>query len=900
MASFTETLNNANSSRRVIDPQNNKGPTFLEGLANLGTNLVSGGSQVYRQAQADGQRQAAAAAKARADGAENAAAGFSLDVMRGRITDQQAAPTPAQPLPEVPVGSVNDYGQPVAIDSELEGAPPPPGVERAVDEITRAKAAEDQGRTPQGTSRITIEARLSDLLAQYPDQQNVILKTFREAGIEHALFRTWETEQKVQDVRRDAELGDFTRAVEAASKAGLYLPNMSPEDAAATGRGLLKYEQDIKVAKDLQAAQQAAAGENRTATEFAQKQYDRTATGAYLGIFDQVTNPLYNSLSSRITEAGLTDDEGNVRSFEQLLSEGVIGIDQITTNLISRATAENAGPEVFSAIRERGEQLKKSLTTMWSGDGSQYQVRQQALTSIKTELGIESAEALPLYTSLSEIMGQGAVNAIFQNNPAAFLPPGTLDAIKKELQGVRGIIDTPQEEATMATIAGVLRGDLNLNQLTERQAVTAIPTLAQTHQANAREVVQGRGNTRAYLNSGTALVNAAVELQPGADYQRFRQVSVAQNYLFQPDQLRADVKLAQDSPEQGELLIAGKRAAAQHTLRLAQDQQLSRTEQQQGWSMAYVNGSYQPQLNRTRYEQWVRETSSANRARAGAMSSGTGMGAERGFTYNPPTTNLPSYDVMRGRVPQVLKDQSWGMNLSLNYLTETASFDDEFKGASKAEVRRFFQTQGQEVPRSMQQRQQQDAAAAASYRQRDAALRGEIQNAVGQSMEASAEAIAERPANELQSQVEQKAAARGLDWSLVSRLVTKESAWKTGARNGTTGASGLFQINDNVNRSIDENIDKGLEMLADAQTGAQRVLGRRPQNWETYVMFQQGPGGGAALLNPANATKKAVDVLIPAYQGNAGLARQAITANGGNLNMTAAEFARSIGNYFNG
>lgn len=897
MASFTETLQNANSSRRIIDPQNNKGPTFLEGLANLGTNLVSGGSQVYRQVQADQRQAATAAAKARVDSAENAAAGFTLDVMRGRIGNEAAAPNQPQPLPNVPVASTNDYGQPVAIDSELEGAPPPPGVERAVDEITRAKAAEDQGRTPQGTSRITIEARLSDLLAQYPDQQNVILKTFREAGIDHALFRTWETEQKVEDARRDAELGGFRTAVEAASRAGLYLPNMSVEDAAAAGRTLLKYEQDLKVAKDIAETSRANAAATREQTEFAQKQYDREATSGYLGIFDAVTTPLYNSLSSRITEAGLTDDEGNVRSFEQLLSEGITGVDQITTNLIARATADHAGPDVFAAIRERGEQMKKSLTTMWSGDGSQFQIRQQALNSIKTELGIESADALPLYTSLSEIMGQAAVNAIFQNNPGAHLPPGTIDAIKRELSGVRGIIDTPQEQASMATIAGVLRGDLNINQLTEAQAVQSMPTLARTHQANARDVVAGNGNVRAYLNSGTALVNAAVELQPGADYQRFRQVSVAQNYLFQPDQLRADIKLAADSPEQGEMLIAGKRAAATHTLRLAQDQQLSRTEQQQGWSMAYVNGQYQPQLNRNVYEQWVRTTASANRARSGAMMMGNR--AEMGYNYSTPSSNLPSYEEARGRVPQVLKDQAWGMNLSLNYLVETSQFDDQFQGASKAEVRRFFQTQGAEVPRSMQQRQEQDRARANSYRARDAQLRQEIQGAVSSSMTQAAQAIADRPKNELQSQVEQAANAAGLDWNLVSRLVTKESNWQVSARNGTTGAAGLFQINDNVNRNLDQNIQTGLSMLKEAQTGAQRVLGRRPQDWETYVMYQQGSGGGAALLNPANANKKAVDVLIPAYQGNAARARQAITANGGNLDMTAAQFAQSIGNYFN-
>lgn len=789
MASFTETLQNVNSSRRIIDPQNNKGPTFLEGLANLGTNLVSGGSQVYRQVQADQRQQATAAAKAREDSAANAAAGFSLDVMRGRVTDQ--------PLPNVPAASDNGYGQPVAIDSELEGAPPPLGVVRAVDEITRARAAEDQGRTPQGTSRITIEARLSDLLAQYPDQQNVILKTFREAGIDHALFRTWETEQKVQDARRDAELGGFNTAVEAASRAGLYLPNMSPEDAAAAGRTLLKYEQELKVAKDIAETSRANASASMEQTKFVQQQFDRQATGSYLGLFDSVTTPLYNSLSSRITEAGLTDDEGNVRSFEQLLSEGLIGVDQITTNLIARATADNAGPEVFSAIRERGEQMKKSLTTMWSGDGSQFQLRQQALNSIKTELGIESAEALPLYTSLSEIMGQGAVNAIFQNNPAAFLPPGTLDAIKKELTGVRGIIDTPQEQASLATIAGVLRGDLNLNQLTETQAVQSMPTLARTHQANARDVVNGNGNVRAYLNSGTALVNAAVELQPGADQERFKQVPVAQNYLFQPDQLRADIKLAADNPEQGELLIQGKRAAATHTLRLAQDRVQPAALREMGWSVSYRNGRYETNLDQATYNRW--RGNFVNRQTT-STPFGTTMQIGGG-------SSRPDFNVARTQVPQELKDQVWGMNLSLDYLSETAQFDDDFRGASKAEVRRFFQTQGAEVPRSMQQRQEQDRNRANSYRQRDAELRSTIQGAVNNSMTEAATAIANRPRAEAERIMNYEARAAGFS-ELPAEVKTlgdfSDFARRVNQAGASSSAAGIYQITGQTLRGRNE------------------------------------------------------------------------------------------------
>lgn len=771
MASLTNTLNSASSSRRIIDPQNNKGPTFLEGLANIASNLVDGGAGMYRQLDTQRRQTAAAQRQASTDMAENDAARFAINLRRGAFNPTAPQPSPVEGLPNI-----------VPFDAELEGAPNLPGLDQSVSEIQRSVTAEEQGRLPAGSSRVMTEAALSDLLARHPDQQNTIMKVFKDAGIDHALFRDWESEQKGLDAVRDAELAGFTANFNAGVQAGLNVPGADPLQVAAAGQQILRAEQDLKMAKAQQEARQAATDEARAATTFEQKELDRTGTTSYLSIFEATATPLYNAIASRITEAGAVDDMGNVRSLEQLLPESLQGIDQITNNLISRAIADGMSTEVQGAIRQRGEALKTSLTQMWSGDGSQFKVKQQALSTMQTSLGLRTAEALPVYTAMSEIFGEAAISELF----AGALPAPVMEALKKEVQGIQGMIDTPGEDLSMANLAGLLRGQLDINTITERQAVQAIPTLAVTHERNANSVVQGSGNTRAYLNSGIQLANAALELQPGADYQRFRQVSVAQNYLFQNSQLQADIKMARDNPADGELMIRGKRAAATHTLRLAQNQRLSNTETSMGWRMNFVNGQYVAQLDRAAYDRWG--TSQAGMAAR--------MPVERGLGAGRATAAYIPYDQARGRVPQVLRDQAWGMNLALNYLVETASFDDDFSGASKSEVRQFFATQGAEIPRSMEQRQRQDVQRAETYQRRDAETRRAIQGAVQGSMEDAQESLQQRPRSEAVNVGRNVLSQRGWSPAAIAGILGNlqaESGFNTTIQGDGGKAKGLAQ-----------------------------------------------------------------------------------------------------------
>ena len=84
-------------------------------------------------------------------------------------------------------------------------------------------------------------------------------------------------------------------------------------------------------------------------------------------------------------------------------------------------------------------------------------------------------------------------------------------------------------------------------------------------------------------------------------------------------------------------------------------------------------------------------------------------------------------------------------------------------------------------------------------------------------------------------------------------------------------------------------IDAAAKLAAKNRTYLTKALGREPEAWELYLAHQQGKGGSRVLLR--NPNMNVVEALTIAYNGNKNKARQAVTQNGGNVNMTAGEFA---------
>lgn len=152
------------------------------------------------------------------------------------------------------------------------------------------------------------------------------------------------------------------------------------------------------------------------------------------------------------------------------------------------------------------------------------------------------------------------------------------------------------------------------------------------------------------------------------------------------------------------------------------------------------------------------------------------------------------------------------------------------------------------------------------------------------------------PTGGIYAQVGQIAAGKGAqpgEVSYVQRLAQVESHGKAGAQNGSS--TGLFQFHPDTFAGVGGG---DIHNVAD-QTAAALAISRRdranlhslgiePTDANTYIMHQQGPGGGRALLT-APPEVGAIAALTPVY-GNAATAKKAIVNNGGTADMTAGDF----------
>lgn len=147
------------------------------------------------------------------------------------------------------------------------------------------------------------------------------------------------------------------------------------------------------------------------------------------------------------------------------------------------------------------------------------------------------------------------------------------------------------------------------------------------------------------------------------------------------------------------------------------------------------------------------------------------------------------------------------------------------------------------------------------------------------------------PAVQVQAAVAQAAQDQGIDPNITLTVARIESAY--GQNVGTRGTIGQDK------ESRGQDIATQSAMLAAnikaAGEKATEVLGRPAEPWESYVVYQQGIGGGPALLRAAknDPTARAVDVLKSLYK-NPQDAFDAINNNGGNATMTSGQFLDAI------
>lgn len=141
---------------------------------------------------------------------------------------------------------------------------------------------------------------------------------------------------------------------------------------------------------------------------------------------------------------------------------------------------------------------------------------------------------------------------------------------------------------------------------------------------------------------------------------------------------------------------------------------------------------------------------------------------------------------------------------------------------------------------------------------------------------------------DIKAKVENIALDYGIDSSTFSAIAKIESGYNPNAINRVSGACGVFQFLKATARQYglmncfhaEDNIRAAARLFLDNERSFINALGRKPTAGESYLLHQQGAGGGLKLLRNPNAL--AADLV----------GKKAVVQNGGKLNMSAAQFIR--------
>lgn len=137
----------------------------------------------------------------------------------------------------------------------------------------------------------------------------------------------------------------------------------------------------------------------------------------------------------------------------------------------------------------------------------------------------------------------------------------------------------------------------------------------------------------------------------------------------------------------------------------------------------------------------------------------------------------------------------------------------------------------------------------------------------------------------------------GIDPSIALAMGHIESGFNPNAQSKYSSAKGVYQFLDATARrygilgkQLDPaaNIDAGMRLFKDNYASFMRQFGRPPSAGEIYLFHQQGEAGASALLKNPNANVVSV---LSKFKSKSYNPIAVVTKNGGNVNMTAGQFA---------
>ena len=883
MAKLTETLSGVNSGKPIVDP-GPAGPSFLGALANFGSGVVESASAGLEMRDRQRQRDEVSARQARLDAAATAQDEFAGALFNTQRTQNRQLAEEA--LTPEPPAFMETFGRLSVGLSNLSGTEVPPEMRAAADSVLRVRRAVNQGRAGPMAHELALESTIADFYQRYPEQRAEFAAFMQSQNIDHYLFRGIKTEQAAAEAEGAAEIAGRTHLYNEAAKAGLVLDGMDFDQGVAVGRRFIEAQAEGAAVRARIEQEARDRAEGREIDKIEEGRTERDYANNVISQYGIRVDAVIGSIERAIAATG--DDAMGQADLSETVTTLRAGLSQARRQALVDAATNNRSADTRKQIEDFFEAQDAALTSLFTGNITQ---NINSARNLAATLRIDMARSLPMFASIQGLLGPAKTNAVIEGLTSGEATGGiSAEAIaiaRRELS--QWDPTRPQAGMNIARMIEYLQGTSSLKDYTPEEAPGLVQINARALTAVQREVLGGNeSEIGSWMTAFGNTVEAAGELQPTTV--SGSSLYAATNTYARPESRRVLAMAVRANPELGQALVQASRGTAAHNLLLA-----TRQVPDSMYQVRWTGSAYQVVLDREGYETWAR-----NQSGSGSGYASTQLG---GMTIEG-SISVPSYEEMlqSGNIPQDMQDRRAAANLALGHLENTDSYDENVSGLSLQE-RRALWTRG-ESPSSVARRAMTGPAtsqeAAANLR---ALARQGAEDFV---VDMADNPLTPRdepapPRTEVQTFARTTFESAGVPWEVTNRLAMKESRWDTEADNGT--AQGVFQIK-GFNGSWEENVQAGLDHWLEAGRGARAALGREPTPADQYVMYQQGAGGGAALLRPANANRPAWEVLLPLYQREYGssaerVAKQAVTRNGGTLGMTAAQFAQSIRDYWN-
>lgn len=442
---------------------------------------------------------------------------------------------------------------------------------KAANQLARTKAAVGQGKAPPGILDLQQEAKIQELYNKFPDNKADVAQYLQERGFNHWMFREAEQARAADDAQNTAQIKGQTDDYDYAVQHGIAHPSKSFEENAAKGARLRLQDEILKRTTEAAANRRAASAEGRAQGTYDQAQQDRDAFGALNSKLQEKLEQFTGPVDAFV--AGAIGDSNKERRLAEMLPLMANWIESERGKAKTEAGAALT-PELEKMIDQRYDGAKKSLEDRFAGTLSSYQTYTRIESGLQTQLKLSNADSMKATQQLVEMFGREAVAGIFGPNGAiGQIPKETLDKVKQELSGY-STLDASQGRAHMMRVAALLKGQLNLKDMTEAEAMEALPTLAATLGGNQAALLKGDKTpetVRGWQNGYGNLVEATVEIQPG---QRNLSSLWAGVQLVASPGARKALELGLSDPDQRETataLMVGSRGSAVHALNVAKD-----------------------------------------------------------------------------------------------------------------------------------------------------------------------------------------------------------------------------------------------------------------------------------------------------------------------------------------